>query len=244
MNDDILDIKLHIIKSQTLDRVECKCGICNEVASSKYNCNNSTSEINKYLDEFVYYLSKIGWTSYNNTIYCPTCSKQLQKLLNTSSRPSKIQYYLDIAKEVSKRSTCLRKHYGAIIVKNDSIISTGYNGSPRGTKNCNDILECRREKLKIPRGQCYEMCRSVHAEQNCIINASKEQMIDSQLYLYGCDANDTIIDNLDSCQLCKKMIINAGIKSVIFARPNNGFNIINVDEWIQNDETLTDKFGY
>ena len=98
-------------------------------------------------------------------------------------RVSKINYYLDIAQTVAKRSTCLRKHYGAIIVKDDSIVSTGYNGAPRGRKNCSDLNYCMRDKLNIPRGERYEMCRSIHAEANAIISASREEMIGATLYM-------------------------------------------------------------
>ena len=100
-----------------------------------------------------------------------------------SSRISKENYYLDIAQTVSERSTCLRRRFGAIIVKNDSIIATGYNGAPRGRKNCDDLGYCFREKLGIPRGERYEMCRSVHAEANAIIAAPREQMLGSTLYM-------------------------------------------------------------
>ena len=96
-------------------------------------------------------------------------------------RVSKINYYLDIAQTVSERSTCLRKCYGAIIVKNDTIISTGYNGAPRGRKNCSDIGRCTREELNIPRGERYEMCRSVHSEANAIIAAPRDHMLSSDL---------------------------------------------------------------
>ena len=88
-------------------------------------------------------------------------------------RISKENYYLDIAQTVAERSTCLRRKFGAIIVKDDVIVSTGYNGAPRGRKNCNEINFCIREKLNIPRGERYEMCRSVHAEANAIIAAAR-----------------------------------------------------------------------
>ena len=118
-------------------------------------------------------------------------------------RPDKINYYLDIAETVSKRSTCLRKHYGAIIVKNDVIISTGYNGAPRGRKNCSDINYCMRDALGIPRGERYEMCRSVHSEQNAIIAAPREQMLGATLYMVCVDPSDgskhNIFDNF--CKL-------------------------------------------
>lgn len=195
----------------------------------------------------------LGYKNINNKCYCDNCYKRyLDIIKNTQKetneivkRPNKSQYYLDIAKVVASRSTCLRRKYGAIIVKDDSIISTGYNGSPRGTVNCIDLNECRREKLNIPRGQCYEMCRSVHAEQNCIINASRSEMIGSVLYLYGMNAKDnSLIENLDSCQLCKKLIINSGISKVVMPVSENKYKVINTKSWVDNDETLTDKFGY
>ena len=101
------------------------------------------------------------------------------------NRTNKQNYYLDIADSVLERSTCLRRKYGAIIVRNDEIISTGYNGAPRGRRNCSDLGGCTREKLHIPSGERYELCRSVHAEANAIISASRRDMIGSPLYLVG-----------------------------------------------------------
>lgn len=239
-NDIVTQMLERVDKIYELAEMKTQCSICHNTQSFSFNTYSDVDVVCNLLHD--------GWTIINDLLYCPECRKQYETLRNIvqlNIRPSKISYYLNIAKEVSTRATCLRKKYGAVLIKNDTIISTGYNGSPRGTKNCIDIHECRREKLNIPRGQCYEMCRSIHAEQNCIINASKNDMMDSDLYLYGVDAStNKIIDNLDSCQLCKKMIINAGIKSVIFARPNNEYEIKNVSEWVINDETLTDKFGY
>ena len=97
-------------------------------------------------------------------------------------RRDKVNYYLDLAEMVSQRSTCLRKHYGAVIVNNDEVISTGYVGAPRGRKNCSDIGRCIREELHVPRGERYELCRSVHAEANALISASRERMIGASLY--------------------------------------------------------------
>lgn len=128
-------------------------------------------------------------------------------------RISKQKYYLDIAYAVSKRSTCMRRQYGAIIVKNDEIIATGYNGSPRGEINCCDIGECWREKNNIEHGEQYEKCRAVHAEQNAIISAARKDMIGATLYLAGRE-NEKIID-ATPCLICEKMILNAGIERVI-----------------------------
>lgn len=230
--------KIEYVPEINLMRMQCS--IC---------CKIHSLDMRKYSNiELVNNLLNNGWDVINDSVYCSDCKKQHSSLMNIAHnniRPNKVNYYLNIAKEVCTRATCLRRKYGAVLIKNDSIISTGYNGSPRGTANCIDLKECRREKLNIPRGQCYEMCRSLHAEQNCIINASRNDMINSDLYLYGIDVSTgDIINNLDSCQLCKKMIINAGIKRVIFARPNNNYEIKNVSEWVINDETLTDKFGY
>ena len=131
-------------------------------------------------------------------------------------RTDKINYYLDIAETVLERGTCLRRNYGAIIVKNDQIISTGYVGAPRGRKNCTDMNVCVRETLKIPRGERYELCRSVHAEQNAIIHARREDMIGSALYLVGKDAvTGEYVENASACSMCKRMIINAGINRII-----------------------------
>src|SRR5574344_698004 len=123
-------------------------------------------------------------------------------------RIDKTNYYLDIAETVIERGTCLRRNFGAIIVKNDEIISTGYVGAPRGRKNCCDVNCCIREKLNVPRGERYELCRSVHAEQNAIISASRQDMIDGDLYLVGKNFSDgTYVENSNPCALCKLMRI-------------------------------------
>ena len=160
-------------------------------------------------------------------------------------RVSKHNYYLDIAGTVAERSTCLRKHYGAIIVKNDSIISTGYNGAPRGRKNCDDIGSCMREKLGIPRGERYELCRSVHAEANAIIAAPREQMLGATLYMVGVDAKSgELVPGTSSCMMCKRQVINAGIEKVIVRDTATDFRIIEVKDWIENDDSLSGVFGY
>lgn len=161
------------------------------------------------------------------------------------NRKDKVNYYLDIAQQVSNQCTCLRKHYGAIIVKNDEIISTGYVGAPRGRKNCTDIGKCIREKLGVSRGERYELCRSVHAEANAIISASRRDMIGSTMYLVGVDAKDgNYIDNANSCSMCKRLIINAGITKIYIRISSNSYRTINVTEWITNDESIIGTFGY
>lgn len=161
------------------------------------------------------------------------------------NRRNKINYYLDIAETVAARSTCLRKKYGAIIVKNDAILSTGYNGAPRGRKNCCDLGYCMRDKLGIPRGERYEMCRSVHAEANAIITASRDLMIDSTLYITGIDSKSgELVPDICSCMMCKRQIINAGIATVVFRRTHDEYSIVDVSDWIENDDSLSGVFGY
>lgn len=165
--------------------------------------------------------------------------------MSVLERRDKINYYLDLAEIVSQRTTCLRRRYGAVIVKNDEVISTGYVGAPRGRKNCSDIGECIREKLNIPRGERYELCRSVHAEANAIISASRRDMLGATLYLVGVEVSTgEYVSGGNSCSMCKRMIINAGISKVIVRDDKENFRCINVSEWIENDESLAGVFGY
>ena len=160
-------------------------------------------------------------------------------------RTDKINYYLDIAETVLERGTCLRRNYGAIIVKNDQIISTGYVGAPRGRKNCIDMKYCVRQSMNVPRGERYELCRSVHAEQNAIIHARREDMIGSTIYLVGKDAvSGEYVEKASPCALCKRMIINAGITTVIIRNNKDHFTTVNVGDWIENDESLEGVSGY
>ncbi len=163
-----------------------------------------------------------------------------------SERRDKHNYYLDIAMTVLERGTCLRRKYGSIIVKNDEIISTGYTGAPRGRKNCIDLGFCRREQLNIPRGERYELCRSVHSEANAIISAPRRDMIGSTLYLAGRDCKTgELVENATSCAFCKRMIINAGIEKVIVRITMDTYKVIDVRrDWIENDDSLGDELGY
>lgn len=160
-------------------------------------------------------------------------------------RRDKENYYLDIAETVLERGTCLRRNYGAIIVNNDEIVSTGYSGAPRGRKNCIDTGHCVRAKLNIPRGERYELCRSVHAEANAIVSASRNRMIGAVMYLAGKE-KDTgeYVENACSCAMCKKLIINAGISRVVIRRTKETFEAFYVQEWIDSDETLEGISGY
>ena len=160
-------------------------------------------------------------------------------------RRDKVNYYLDLAESVSQRGTCLRRNYGAVIVKNDEVISTGYVGAPRGRKNCNDLGKCIREEMNIPRGERYELCRSVHAEANAIISASRDQMLDSSLYLAGTEVSTgELIKNSCSCSMCKRMIINAGIKEVYIRDTRDDYRKIYVEDWIADDDSLNMEYGY
>lgn len=162
------------------------------------------------------------------------------------ARRDKANYYLDIAQAVLERGTCLRRNYGAIIVKNDEIVSTGYVGAPRGRANCSDLGFCTREHLGIPRGERYELCRSVHAEANAIISASRSQMIGATLYLVGIDARSgEIVPDASACAMCKRMIINAGISTVIIRRTPGEYVTVDVqEEWVGQDDSLEGKRGY
>ncbi len=160
-------------------------------------------------------------------------------------RRDKINYYLDLAEIVSQRGTCLRRHYGAVIVKNDEVISTGYVGAPRGRKNCSDLNVCLREKMGIPRGERYELCRSVHAEANAIISASRDKMIGSALYLVGIDMQTgDYVKNANSCSMCKRIIINAGIERVYIRDTKQDYRMVMVEDWVNDDESLEGVFGY
>ena len=155
------------------------------------------------------------------------------------NRTSKQNYYLDIADAVLERSTCLRRKYGAIIVRNDEIISTGYNGAPRGRRNCSDIGACTRETLRIPSGERYELCRSVHAEANAIISASRQDMIGASLYLVGRDAaTNELLSDAMSCSMCKRQIINAGIDRVIIRITPTEYRTFPVSDWVENDDSI------
>ena len=155
-------------------------------------------------------------------------------------RISKENYYLDIAETVLERATCLRRIYGAIIVKNDEIISTGYNGAPRGRANCVDMGYCSREAMNVPRGERYELCRSVHAEANAIISASRRDMVGGTIYLVGRNAaTGELLPDATSCLMCRRMVINAGLERVVIRRTATEFEVVPVSDWIAEDDLLT-----
>ena len=155
-------------------------------------------------------------------------------------RISKENYYLDIAQTVLERATCLRRVYGAIIVNNDEIISTGYNGAPRGRANCVDMGYCSREAMNVPRGERYELCRSVHAEANAIISASRRDMVGGTIYLVGRNAaTGELLPDATSCLMCRRMVINAGLERVVIRRTKTEFEVVPVETWIAEDDLMT-----
>ena len=159
-------------------------------------------------------------------------------MIKRMDRIDKENYYLDIAETVLERSTCLRRCYGAIIVKNDEIVSTGYNGAPRGRKNCMDLGYCAREAMNVPRGERYELCRSVHAEANAIISASRRDMVGGTIYLVGRNAaTGELLPDATSCLMC--MVINAGLERVVIRRTKTEFEVVPVETWIAEDDLMT-----
>ena len=160
-------------------------------------------------------------------------------------RRDKHNYYLDIAETVLERGTCLRRNFGSIIVKNDEIISTGYTGAPRRRKNCIDIGSCRRKELNVKRGERYELCRSVHAEANCVISASRRDMIDAVMYLVGKDVESgELVPDAISCAMCKRLIINSGIDKIVIRNAKDTYTVVETLSWIMQDDSLGDELGY
>ena len=158
---------------------------------------------------------------------------------NKDNRKDKDNYYLDIADAVLQRAPCIRRKYGAIIVRNDEIIATGYNGAPRGRKNCPDIGQCLRDALEIPSGERYELCRSVHAESNAIISAARSEMIGATIYLAGRDAKtNEYLSDTSPCMMCRRLIINAGITKTICRVGEDKFVIYQTRDWVFNDDSI------
>ena len=156
------------------------------------------------------------------------------------ARIDKTNYYLDIAGTVLERSTCMRRHSGAIIVQDDEIVSSGYNGAPRGRRNCGDLGYCAREALNIPSGERYELCRSVHAEANAIISAPRREVLGATLYMVCKDPETgALIPGSTSCSMCRRLIINAGISQVIIRDTPTDYRVVDVErEWIDRDDSI------
>ena len=156
-------------------------------------------------------------------------------------RIDKKNYYLDIAETVLERATCLRSKYGALMVRNDEMISTGENGAPRGRRNCLARDGCVRESLTIPSGERYELCRSVHAEMNAIISAARSECIGGTIYLVGKSAKTgEYLEQPRPCAMCTRMIINAGLSQVVIRRTKADYDIVNVQDWIERDDSIAD----
>jgi len=151
----------------------------------------------------------------------------------TAPRISKDEYYLGIAREVARRSTCFRRSIGAIIVRDDQIISTGYVGAPRKTRDSLEHGFCLRDRLNIPHGQRSELCRSVHAEQNAIINAARAgvSLLGGDMYIFGSAAEGGAVINAFPCFICKKMIVNAGLNRIVCSTADEKHLVFTVDEW-------------
>lgn len=152
--------------------------------------------------------------------------------MKKKNRPGWDEYFINIARAVSERATCLRRRYGAIVTKDNTIISTGYNGAPRGMKDCLSVGRCTRKELKIPHGERYELCHSVHAEANAIIRASKEELSGATIYISGID-NGLRECNSEPCMMCKRIILNAGITKVVYSDGNGGFHIALPPMWLR-----------
>ncbi len=149
-----------------------------------------------------------------------------------SLRPSWDEYFINIAGAVSLRATCLRRRYGAVVTKHNSIVSTGYNGAPRGVVDCLEEGRCTRTELQIPHGERYELCHSVHAEANAIIRASAEELQDATIYISGTDGDDAECHS-EPCMMCKRMILNSKIARVVYSDGNGGFRVADPKEWLR-----------
>jgi dCMP deaminase len=147
-------------------------------------------------------------------------------------RPGWDEYFINIARAVSTRATCFRRRYGAVITKDNVIVSTGYNGAPAGMKDCLEVGKCTRKELRIPHGERYELCHSVHAEANAIIRASMDELSDATIYIAGedCGAGEC---HSEPCMMCKRMILNARIKKVVYADGNGKFRVIRPKAWLK-----------
>lgn len=146
-------------------------------------------------------------------------------------RPDWDEYFINIAKAVSSRATCLRRKYGAIITKENIIVSTGYNGAPSGMKDCFEVGKCTRKELQIPHGERYELCHSVHAEANAIIRASVDELRGATIYISGSDGKNECY--AEPCMMCKRMILNSRIVKVVYSDGNEGFVVVNPSKWLK-----------
>lgn len=205
-----------------------------EAFTSALNFHNKDKDVREQLKPLPE--SKGEYMKYVNECIAPTYKTK-------GKRPSKDEYYLKMAENAASRGTCLRRSFGAIIVNHDEIVATGYVGAPRGRKNCCDIGYCWREAHNIPSGQMYEKCRSMHAEMNACVSAGREKSIGGTMYLVGIE-NDKSYTEADCCSMCKRVIINAGLKTVVFRTKDGGIRKVDVQEWIDDDDSLIEHEGY
>ena len=175
--------------------------------------------------------------------------QDIKSPISGAGRPSKDEYYLNISKEIGSRSTCFRHHMGAVVLKDDQIVATGYIGAPRKTKDCLERGECLRDKLKIPHGTRYEICRSVHAEQNAIINAARAgvSLLGGDMYMHSINPKTGLKNDALPCFFCKRMIINSGIKRVVSMGKDGVVQIFLVEDWAREwreKDIVDDKQQY
>lgn len=228
-----------------------------DVYNDIFNYDIKTNDTNKLYSVRIYndtfYSNQTYYSSFNmyNAIidniydYIKNRADKETRQPEPSNRINKDEYYINIAKTVLQRSTCLRRKFGAVIVKTDRIISTGYNGAPAGRVNCCDIGTCFRQENNIQPGQRYELCRSIHAEQNAILYAGYDKCKDATLYLIGFEVTkNDYMESCDCCAMCKRIIIQSGIKTVVFGSSSGEIKTIDVSEWIENDDSLIIHEGY
>jgi dCMP deaminase len=147
-------------------------------------------------------------------------------------RPGWDEYFIGIAKAVATRATCLRRKYGAVITKDNIIVSTGYNGAPSGMKDCLEVGKCTRRELQIPHGERYELCHSVHAEANAIIRASADELRGATIYISGTDEGDSECIS-EPCMMCKRMILNSRVAKVVYSDGNRGYVVVKPGKWLK-----------
>ncbi len=147
-------------------------------------------------------------------------------------RPGWDEYFIGIAKAVAARATCLRRQYGAVITKDNIIVSTGYNGAPAGMKDCLEVGKCTRKELQIPHGERYELCHSVHAEANAIIRASVDELRGATIYIAGRDSEGAECLS-EPCMMCKRLILNAGIAKAVYSDGRERFTSVDPREWLK-----------
>jgi dCMP deaminase len=176
-------------------------------------------------------IDKADHIIYNVSKSIDGLKKELEEFVETEKRPSKDEYYLNIALAVARRSTCIRLKTGAIIVNRDQILSTGYNGAPRGSPNCIDLGFCARIKHNVPSGTRYEFCRSVHSEENAMLHSTREQMIGGTIYIAGYNQKNQLV-KVFPCMLCQRKVMNAGVKRVV-TFDENGIYEQSVEEWVE-----------